>query len=135
MMPHDALADTSSLSQPWKCGETEILLEFASGISVMENTNYIADPAAAWAALAKKDPSYTFVGNVLGQPAAFIDPDKSPGGTALGSVTFVDGDVWIVVVGNGQLSLDDLRRVAGSMRPFDWGPTARPRPLRVVNIV
>jgi hypothetical protein len=115
LVPHDPAADTSTLAHTWQCPGTEVVLQFASGAKVYLNANGISDPAAAWDAMAKQSPNDTSVGTVLGQPAVFIEPAKSPGGRALGSVTFVDDGTWVVVEGNGKLSLDDLTRIAGSI--------------------
>jgi hypothetical protein len=90
-------------------------LHFSSGIVVLENINTIADPAAAWERLAEDDSYDTSVGNIGGVPAALIDPKKSYG--AKGSVTFVSSDgTWLVVLGDGKLSIEDLTRIATSMK-------------------
>jgi hypothetical protein len=118
LVPHDPLADagsTASLVGLWQCSGSEIETRFSSGITVWEDTNDIPDPAASWKALADQDPVETSVGSVQGQPAALIDPAKSPGG-ANGSVTFVLSGTWVVVEGNGHISIADLIRVAESMR-------------------
>jgi hypothetical protein len=81
---------------------------------VWEEANDIPDPAASWKALAEQDLD-TSVGTVQGQPAALIDPAKSPSG-ADGSVTVVLSGTWVVVEGNGQIAIEDLARVAESLR-------------------
>lgn len=115
MVPHDSLASASNLTNVWRCPGEEVELDFSTGIKVLEDVNSISSPKAAWEALASQDPDYTSVGTVRGQPAALIDPARDPAGTALGSVTLVDGGVWMVVVGNGKLFLADLERVANSL--------------------
>lgn len=118
LVPHDPVADTDStvsLVGVWQCPGSEIEMRFSSGITVWEDMNEIADPAAAWEALANQDPVDTSVGTVQGQPAALIDPAKSPA-DANGSVRFVVSGTWIVVEGNGQISIADLARVAETMR-------------------
>ncbi len=114
-VPQDALADTTSMTL-WRCPGTGIEMRFTSGIKILLDQNGIKDPAAAWKTLAAHDAVDTSVDTVLGQPAAVIDPAKSPGGQALGSVTFVDNNTWIVVVGTGKIPVDSLLRVANSLR-------------------
>ncbi len=113
-VPQDALADTTSMTL-WRCPGTGIEMRFTSGIKILLDQNGIKDPAAAWKTLAAHDAVDTSVDTVLGQPAAVIDPAKSPGGQALGSVTFVDNNTWIVVVGTGKIPVDSLLRVANSL--------------------
>jgi hypothetical protein len=101
------------------CPGGELVLEFSSGIRIYENTNVIPNPAAAWEAMAADSPLDTSTGSIQGQPAALIEPDK---GGANGSITFVQGGTWIVVEGNGALSLDDLESVASSLMSYEQSP-------------
>lgn len=104
------------MTSVWRCAETQVTLHFSSGIVILEDTNTIGDPAAAWERLAKDDSYNTSVGSINGIPAALIDPQKSDQG-ALGSRTFVSPDgTWLVVLGNGTLSIEDVTGVATSMK-------------------
>jgi hypothetical protein len=113
LVPHDVLAELSSMTHIWKCSATGIVEQFSSGINVIQAVNSIPNPAASWAALAAADPTSTSVGTVRGQPAALIDP----GNGANGSVTVVDAGVWMVVEGNGKIPITDLQRVTNSLQP------------------
>ena len=117
LVPHDILADLSSITHVWNCGGSYIVEQFSSGINVYLELNNGAASATAWAALAAADPTTTSVGTVRGQPAALIDPDKDPTHQSNGSVTLVDAGVWIVVEGNGKIPITDLERVTNSLQP------------------
>lgn len=116
LTPTDDLANPRSMSAFWRCSTTEIEMDFSSGIRVYEDVNLAENPAVTWAAMAAEDPSYTSVGEVRGQPAALIDPMKDPYDTVNGSVSLVDDDTWIVVEGNGRISIQALQRVANSLQ-------------------
>jgi hypothetical protein len=70
--------------------------------------------------MAADSPTDTSVGSIQGQPAALIDPEKAQ---ANGSVTFVQSGTWTVVEGNGKLTLDDLEKIASSLRPYSTTPS------------
>lgn len=113
LVPDDALANSSTLTGVWECtGTTQTEQYFSSGVRIFEDENTIKDPENAWRTMAKDSPSDTFVGEVLGQPAAVISPHD----IARGSVSVVLGDVWIVVEGNGKASAEELLKVAQSLQ-------------------
>ncbi len=112
-MPSDTLAGLSSLTGVSKCSSTEIVLQFQSGIKIYLDQNQISNPSATWQAMAADSPSDTSVGTALDVPAALIRP--TPGQTN-GSVSFVTNGTWVVVEGNGAISLDALVPVANSLQ-------------------
>jgi hypothetical protein len=115
LVPNDPLASTGSLLEIWKCTGNAVELRFKSGIHVLLDLNDIANPAAAWRAEAAQDEDLASVGIALNEPALLIDPARDPSGSATGSVTFVHGATWVVIEGNGSISLPNLVRVADSM--------------------
>jgi hypothetical protein len=116
LMPHDPLANPSSLQGIWHCGTPGLQMHFTSGIRLYLDRNTMDDPAAAWRNEAAGDPTTTTVGTVQGQPALLIDPSNDPNNPANGSVTFVEGDTWLVIEGNGTIPITDLVRVANSLQ-------------------
>jgi hypothetical protein len=115
LVPQDAAASAASMTHLWKCQGTEVEMQFASGINILLDQNTIQDPAKAWSDMAAAQPTDTSVGTVRGQPAALIDPAADPTGGISGSVSVVDGNMWIVVEGNGRIPLATLERVANSL--------------------
>ena len=114
--PHDSLADPASpasLTGVRTCPGGEVEMKFSSGVTVIQEVNGISDPGKAWQRLASADPTSTSVGAVQGQPAALIQPGQG----AMGSVTVVLDGTIVWVVGDGQISITDLQRVAQSLQP------------------
>jgi hypothetical protein len=133
LVPKDRLAGIPSMTHVWSCGGPEVEMQFSSGINVYLDVNGIPDPAAAWAAMAAADSFNTSVGTVRGHPAALIDPAKDPTGYANGSVSFVEGNTWIVIEGNGRIPILALERVAESLTPAGTANPPSPSPSVVTT--
>lgn len=91
------------------------MMQFESGIRISVEENDYEDPEAAFKELAAGNEDITY-GEVEGLAAAFIEPVEDPVNPADGSVIFVRDEVLAQVIGNSSLSLDELKRVAASLR-------------------
>jgi hypothetical protein len=115
-LPNSQEANASSVTQVLRCSDNAVAMRFASGLSVVEDTNAFPDPKATWEQLAAQDPSYTSVANVHDAPALLIDPSKSPV-PIQGSVTLILGGTRVVVIGDGKAAISTLEDVASSLYP------------------
>jgi hypothetical protein len=114
LMPNNPLASQPTLVQVWKCSDSQVALEFQSGVVVYLSVNTLKDPAAEWKAIAAEYPEFS-VGEVRGTVASLSDPTKASG--AAGGVDLVEGGTRITVSGNGQIPLSDLIAVTESLQP------------------
>jgi hypothetical protein len=114
-MPHDENAERKNMSDLRRCGSDVFMMQFESGIRISVEENYFEDPEAAFKELDAGNEDITY-GEVEGLPAAFIEPAEDPVNPADGSVIFVRDGVLVEVIGNSSLSLDELKRVAASLR-------------------
>ncbi len=95
-------------------------MSFKSGVRVEQTPNQIADIASDFAQQADSYPGTT-VGTVRGRDAVLVEPgteDVTALEPAPGGVEFVESDVLIDVVGNGEISLDELIEVAESLEAY-----------------
>jgi hypothetical protein len=116
VMPHDALANSSTLAQSVQCNQTWIINEFASGVQVYAEKSQIADPLTNWQAAAANDAEEASFTYVDGQPALLIDPAADPSHEALGSVTFVLSGTQVTILGTGKLPLDRLVAIGNTVK-------------------
>lgn len=114
MRPDHRLANDLNLRAVWDCG-IDVALEYESGIDIYAGPNTIENPKAEWEETAALFPEFS-VGTVRGLPASLADPAKSPNGTALGGVLFVDSEVLFEVGGTGNIPVTELVEVAESLR-------------------
>ncbi len=113
-VPHNILANPTSMSDVWLCPGGTVVMVFRSGISIQMEKNTIPDPAAVWTRWASEYPTVT-VGTVRGKAASLSDPGKDPSGLTEGGVELVDNGVHIIVAGNGQIPISDLVSVTESL--------------------
>jgi hypothetical protein len=109
--PHDELANPESLVATWDCNGS-VWFEYDSGISMTQEAINLRHPARAFRRMST-DSLGDDVAVVNGVPAYVA----SPGPCALGVVTLFRNGLLINVVGNGEISGTDLKRVAGSLQP------------------
>lgn len=115
LVPHHAQASEENLQRVWRCPGIALTMEFASGIRVTLEDRQFADPAVAWAQLAKQYAPQSSVEMVRGVPALVADPSKDPTGNTDGLVEFIVGDLQVLVVGDGEIPASTLREVAESL--------------------
>jgi hypothetical protein len=113
LLPDHALANTAELRQVWKCSDTQVALEFSSGVVIYQEVNTLADPVAVWQRMAERYPEFS-VATVRGNTASLADPTKAVG--AEGGVDLVEGNVRIIVSGDGKIPLTALVEVTESLR-------------------
>lgn len=94
-----------------------LVLSYKSGVRVELLPNQLSNPEQEFAQQAE---SYegTTAGQIRGVPAVFIEPgsvDASSVEPAPGGVEFVEGKVLVDVVGDGIISLDDLKDITESL--------------------
>jgi hypothetical protein len=108
---HDPLANPGTLVATWDCGGS-VLFEYRSGISMTQAATNLRHPARAFQRMSidsLDDDAIT----INGLPAYVA----SPGPCALGVVTLLRNGLLINVVGDGDISGTDLKRVAATLRP------------------
>ena len=115
-LPDHPLARDGSMTAIYRCHDTGVQAEYASGISVYMGSTDIADPGQAWQELAATAPKIYSVTRVLGVPAWVSDASKDPSGVAEGGVVAVLQDgTYVAVIGNGKIPAEDLVAVTGSL--------------------
>lgn len=112
--PHDPLANASNESRAWSCPGDDAIIAYRSGVKVEMGPNTMRDPQAAYAVLAAKYPGEMEIGEARGRPALIANIYPETG--AVGGISVVEGDVRLIVNGNGKLPIADLRRVLESLR-------------------
>jgi hypothetical protein len=115
-LPDHPLAHDGSMTAIYRCHDTGMQAEYASGISVYMGSTDIADPGQAWEDLAATEPEIYSVTKVLGVPAWVSDASKDPSGVAEGGVVAVLQDgTYVAVIGDGTIVAEDLVAVTGSL--------------------
>jgi hypothetical protein len=115
-LPDHPLAHDGSMTAIYRCHDTGVQAEYASGISVYMGSTDIADPGLAWEELAATAPEIYSVTKVLGVPVWVSDASKDPTGVAEGGVVAVLRDgTYVAVIGNGKIQAEDLVAVTGSL--------------------
>lgn len=123
LVPETERASEQNLSKIAECGQDAVKMTFSSGITIGMRVSHLEDPDEALQAAADQvhndgEPEgITTVGTVNGAPALFSDPYADPKGEVLGGLLIVDSGVEIAIVGTGEISLDDLTKVAESLKP------------------
>jgi hypothetical protein len=116
LFPHDPLAGSDEVvEEVWDCDREGVVLTYGTGISVVERPASVSVPEAAWRAIVADDPSAAHLDRVQGVAALLVHPNEDPLHEAAGAVTFVKSDVQVNVIGNTELSMDELIRVAESL--------------------
>ncbi len=113
--PNDSVADSQNFETAWDCPGDGVVLAYSTGVRVDLTENTYADPSAVYKEMASVYPEFS-VGTIRGHPANLIDPTKSPDHSAPGGVDFVEDNVRVTVVGNGEISLETLIGVANSLK-------------------
>jgi hypothetical protein len=111
LLPQDPLAEGTGLGVRL-CPGPEVMITYRSGVAVSEARNTLDDPEAEWKGLAKEYPEFS-MGSTHGVSASLADPEEG----AIGGVQFVLDGGRYMVIGNGEIPLDELIRVADSLAP------------------
>lgn len=114
-LPDAAAASRQNITKVSRCSSSEVVVTFASGVQLLTDISGLDDPSSEWKQLADSDPQEASVGSVGNLPALFVDPGADPSQTARGSVTFVANGTWMVLEGNGELTMDQLVDIARSI--------------------
>jgi hypothetical protein len=114
LVSSDPAADANHISTICSPGGDQVTIRFASGVGVMTYPNSIPNPPRSWQRYVEDNPGEGDTAEVLGETALRL----SPGPGAKGSITLVHEGLYVSVVGNGQLDLDQLTQIADSLHPY-----------------
>lgn len=103
--------DDGSTESPQRVASRGVILLFDSGVRLYEERS-LDDAHADWEASAASNGG--IVETVHGRPAWLLAPDPPDGD---GGVFFVENDVMVKLIGNGEFSIGTLHEIAESLQP------------------
>jgi hypothetical protein len=115
MLPDHPLANDGNSIGAELCSDS-LLAQYRSGVNVFMEAEEPKDPLGIFSQMAREDPQFQ-VGEVLGEPALLVDPEKDPTGRTPGGVSVFLNGLLVEVAGDGTIPLDELIAVAESLSP------------------
>jgi hypothetical protein len=88
-------------------------MDFDSGIRIVQDTDDPPNPDATWTGLLSGHPGLSRIG-ITRNHSSF---EEDPSNETMGTVEFVERGVLVIVRGNGELPVRELKEVAESLEP------------------
>jgi hypothetical protein len=122
-VPDTDTASESTVSDVWMRGDPahEVLIDFMSGLrEIIKPSSFLSTSPQGWYDRQVKE-GISGQTSVVGGLTYFVVPGDAEGD--LGSVTFVDGGVFVSVINHGNLTSIDLQKAAESIAASVAGTT------------